>query len=416
MEDLDLIALFIPAWLGLIVLELVLTRWRGKHWYRLSDTINSLSLGTIYTTSSAVTKVIGLATYLFAYEQAMFTLPENSLWVWLVAFVFYDLCYYWNHRLGHEINILWASHSVHHQSEDYNLSTGLRQSSTSFIFGWIFYIPMALLGFSPLVFLVVGGVSAIYQFWIHTRHVPKLGLLEKILVTPSSHRVHHGSNPVYMDKNYGGVFILWDRLFSSYQEELDREPVNYGISKPLRSWNPLWANLVGYVDLAKDAGRAGRWQDKWSIWFRQTGWRPADVAKQYPRPARSEHYQNYDAKPSVAVGIYITVQFCLNMAMAFAYLAIADTQSLSFNSMMAAMFLLQLTLIARVLENKPWGWFFENARLIAILPVTYLCLDLELLSDSGAVLVLSGVLLSMISAALVLRTPSVAQQSASGET
>ncbi len=158
-----------------------------------------------------------------------------------MAFVVYDFCYYWLHRLGHERNILWAAHSVHHQSEEYNLSTALRQTSTGFLLSWIFYLPLAVLGVPLAVFITVAALNLLYQFWVHTRHIPKLGWYEGFFVTPSNHRAHHAQNPLYMDRNYGGVFILWDRLFGTFQQEDDAEPPVFGVTRPLASWNPLWA-------------------------------------------------------------------------------------------------------------------------------------------------------------------------------
>ena len=184
--------------------------------------------------------------------------------------------------MGHERNILWAAHSVHHQSEDYNLSTALRQTSTGFLLSWIFYLPMAVLGVPLLVFVSVAALNLLYQFWVHTRHIPKLGWFEWFFVTPSNHRAHHAQNALYMDRNYGGVFIIWDRLFGSFQEEDDNEPVIFGVTTPLASWNPLWANVQFYAQLWADARRAESTWDKLRIWFMRTGWRPADVAAKYP--------------------------------------------------------------------------------------------------------------------------------------
>jgi len=279
----DLILYAVPFFFLLIALELLADRWRGRRSYSLADAINSLSTGVLSTTTGLVTKGLGLLTCAFAWQHlALLALPGERAWVWLLAFVGYDFCYYWLHRLGHERNVLWAAHSVHHQSEEYNLSTALRQTSTGFIFAWLFYLPLALLGVPPLVFATVAALNLLYQFWVHTRHVPKLGWLEWVLVTPSNHRVHHAQNPLYMDRNYGGVFIVWDRLFGSFQEEDEREPVIFGVTTPLRSWNPVWANLQFYAQLWADARRTRRWRDKLRLWFMPTGWRPADVAARYP--------------------------------------------------------------------------------------------------------------------------------------
>lgn len=238
-----LILYAVPFFFVLIAVELLADRWRGMRTYRLADTISSLSTGVLSTTTGLLTKGVGLVTYALALKYlAIIELPEDRLWVWLFAFVFYDFCYYWHHRLGHERNVLWAAHSVHHQSEDYNLSTALRQTSTGFVFGWIFYLPMAVLGVPLLVFVTVATLNLLYQFWVHTRHISKLGWFEWFFVSPSNHRAHHAQNALYMDRNYGGVFIFWDRLFGTFQEEDEAEPVIFGVTTPLASWNPLWAN------------------------------------------------------------------------------------------------------------------------------------------------------------------------------
>lgn len=244
----DLILLAVPFFFVLIAVELVADRVRGQRNFTLADSINSLSTGALSTSTGLLTKGVGLVTYALAYEHlALVRLPSEAWWVWLLAFILYDFCYYWLHRLGHERNVLWAAHSVHHQSEEYNLTTALRQTSSGFIFSWVFYLPLALLGVPPLVFITVASLNLLYQFWVHTRHIPKLGWLEWVLITPSNHRVHHAQNPAYLDRNYGGVFILWDRLFGTFKEEDPAEPVVFGVTTPLASWNPLWANLQFYA-------------------------------------------------------------------------------------------------------------------------------------------------------------------------
>jgi hypothetical protein len=170
---------------------------------------------------------------------------------------------------------------VHHQSEDYNLSTALRQTGSGWLFGWVFYLPMALLGFPPLVFGTVALIDLLYQFWVHTRQIGRLGWFDRWFCSPSNHRVHHAVNDRYLDRNYGGILMVWDRLFGSFVEEDDLEPIVYGTRKPLRSWNPVTANLEVYAALARDSWRARSWADKVRVWFKPPGWRPADVAARY---------------------------------------------------------------------------------------------------------------------------------------
>ena len=322
----DLIALAVPFFLLALLAELAVDRWRGTGHYRANDAVNSLSAGTLSTTFGYFTRLLPVYIYgavlsnfaVFDIHLAWFDLSARGILLWTAAIVAWDFCYYWSHRMGHEISILWAAHAVHHQSEDYNLSTALRQTSTGFLFSWIFYVPLFLVGLPLEVVATANAIDLIYQFWVHTQHIGKLGWLDRVFVTPSNHRVHHAQNEIYIDRNYGGILILWDRLFGTFQEELDSEPVVFGVRKPLANWNPFWANLQVYNYLWFDARRTRRWQDKLGIWFRRTGWRPADVAERYPKPAADlARFRKFD--PAVPAGLkrYVVWQF---VAAAFAVL------------------------------------------------------------------------------------------------
>ena len=378
----DLILYAVPFFLVLIALELIADRWRGVSNYRLADAVNSISTGVLSTTTGLLTKGVGLLTYAFALEHlALYKLPANSVWVWMLAFVLYDFCYYWLHRMGHERNILWAAHSVHHQSEEYNLSTALRQTSTGFLLGWIFYLPMAVLGVPLLVFVSVAALNLLYQFWVHTQHIPKLGWFEWFFVTPSNHRAHHAQNALYMDRNYGGVFILWDRLFGTFQEEDDNEPVIFGVTTPLASWNPLWANLQFYAQLWDDARRAESKWDKLRIWFMRTGWRPADVAAKYPqsKPDLSQ-FVKFDVPLSLAQKLYAGVQFSLYAVAGTALLGMGDTLSLMQALLGIVWMAVGLMIIGSWLENRPTAKRLEVLRLLLNLPAVWLALQLGLLT------------------------------------
>ena len=316
----DLIALAVPFFLLALLIELGVDRWRGTGFYRSNDALNSLSAGTLSTTFGYFTRLLPAAIWayvlqgyaIFDIDPAIFDFSALGLFYWFLALVAFDFCYYWAHRMGHEISVLWAAHAVHHQSEDYNLSTALRQTSTGFLFSWIFYLPLFLLGMPFEVFVTVNALDLIYQFWVHTQHIRRLGWMEKVFVTPSNHRVHHAQNEIYIDKNYGGVFIIWDRLFGTYQDELAEEPVVFGVRKPLASWNPFWANLQVYDYLLFDSLRTKRWRDKIGVWFRRTGWRPADMAEQYPK-ARADltTFAKYDPETGAGVRRYAVGQFVL---------------------------------------------------------------------------------------------------------
>ncbi|MCB1706395.1 MAG: sterol desaturase family protein [Halioglobus sp.] len=306
----DLVVYAVPFFILAIVLELAYGWVKQHNTYRLNDSISSLSLGVLSQAQRFVTLGVGGYVYYLFTEYFSLPLMDASHWfTWVLAMVVYDFCYYWLHRMGHERTILWAAHVAHHQSEDYNLTTALRQTSTGFLLGWLFYIPMYLLGIPAEVVVTVGALNLIYQFWVHTQHVPKLGWYEWIFVTPSNHRVHHAQNDRYMDRNYGGLFILWDRLFGTFQEELDEEPVVYGIRGPLKSWSPIKALTHIYVDMAKDSWHTKHWRDKLRVWVSRTGWRPDDVAQKFPREKTDlSTFERYDPKVPGLVSAYCFFQ------------------------------------------------------------------------------------------------------------
>ena len=377
----------IPFFFLLIALELLADRWRGISTYRLSDSINSLSAGVLSQASGLLTRGLGLIGYLLIWENiALFQFDLESPWVWVLAFVLYDLCYYWNHRIGHERNVFWASHVVHHQSEDYNLTTALRQSSSGFLLGWIFYLPMALIGIPPVVLVTVGALNLLYQFWVHTRHIPKLGWFEWFFITPSNHRVHHGQNPRYMDRNYGGVFIVWDRLFGTFQEELDEEPVIYGVTTPLASWNPLWANLHFYVQLWRDAVRAASWWDKLRIWFMPTGWRPADVAARYPLEKHElRDFIKFDVPLNRGQKLYAALQFAVYVLGITWLLMVSASHGFSHVLVGWCWAAFGLYAIGVWLENRALARRLELARLLLNVPALWLLQQVGILPTGEAV-------------------------------
>jgi alkylglycerol monooxygenase len=292
----NIIAMSVPFFLLAILLEWLWGLWRGVNTYRLTDSVSSLTLGGL----SQARRFVALGVGGVVYSWAMLVTPIEPWpiegWMpWVVAFLLYDLCFYCAHRCGHTVALFWAAHVVHHQSEDYNLSTALRQTSSGFLFGWIFYLPLFLIGVPAEVVVVVGALNLVYQFWVHTEHVPELGGLEYVFVTPSNHRVHHAQNDCYLDKNFGGVFIVWDRLFGSYQRELQSEPCIYGITSPLRSWSPLIAWLHVYRDMVIDIWYADNWRDRVRVPFAHPAWQPEASAKQMPRiKADLEQFEKHD--------------------------------------------------------------------------------------------------------------------------
>ena len=272
-----IITFAIPAFFVLIIIEYFYGLYVGKNTYRLNDTVTSIALGMI--SRFPVMLNLGVQSVIFVYISSYLNLELLSVknpFTWIVAFLLYDLSYYWMHRMHHEIKILWATHSVHHHGEDFNLATALRQTSTGWLWKWIFYMPMIMLGVPGEVFVSVAGINLVYQFWVHTKHIGHLGILEKIFITPMNHGIHHAKNKEYIDANYGGVFIIWDRMFGTYiPERSDIKPV-YGTATPLSSWNPIWANFQVFSIMVKDTIKTKSWKDKIKVWFAKTYWRPED--------------------------------------------------------------------------------------------------------------------------------------------
>jgi alkylglycerol monooxygenase len=363
------VALAIPFFFVLIGIELIVNRWRGELAYSFQDSINNLSCGIGQQVLEPFLRTAGLAAYIVLYEQArLATIPATSVWGWAVLFLGVDLCYYAFHRASHRVNLFWASHVVHHQSEEYNLSVALRQSWIEVLLQPAFYLPLALVGFSPLMFVGMSTLNTLYQFWIHTRAVKRVPGLEWVLNTPSHHRVHHGVNPKYIDKNYAGVLIVWDRLFGTFQEE-EEEPV-YGTVKPLASWSPLWANAHYWVEMGEMARAMSRGVDRLKVWFMPPEWRPADLSNglgyvTIPEASRATQ-KKYAVPVARSVAAYVAVSFLSVAVATTAFLWLAHGASLA--PMLASSALILTTLVAwgALIEGRSWGVPLEIARLAAI--------------------------------------------------
>jgi len=351
----------------LIALELIAEKVRGTNYYQASDAITSLNLGVLSRMSGILQAFVPFALYAAVYDSvSLFEMP-NHWAIWVLAFVLYDFTYYWVHRFGHEMNVMWAAHVVHHSSEEYNLTTALRQTSTSFL-SVLFYIPMAVLGFDPLMLLTVGSLNLIYQFWVHTRHIGKLGWYELFFVTPSNHRVHHAQNDIYIDKNYGGFFILWDRLFNTFQEELDEQPVVFGITGAISSWNPFWANIQVYKQLWVDASLTNNWWHKVTIWFRRTGWRPPDVEARFPtRKAALSEFKKFNVVIPNSIKVYGVVHYIVLAALVLTFL-VNITSMTSLSVLGCTVFIAFSTYaIGVVLENLSHATIIEWVRVPALI-------------------------------------------------
>ncbi len=302
-----------PAFLLLVLGEKLYAWFFKKEPFRNMDMISSLSSG--YTNS--VKDVLGIGVSIITYKWmvehwAVFKI-ESSIAVGIIAFISLDLAGYLGHRLNHQVNFLWNQHLIHHSSEEFNLACALRQSISSLVnFFTIFLLPAAILGVPAQIIAIIAPIHLFAQFWYHTVHIGRMGFLEKIIVTPSHHRVHHAINPEYIDKNHGQIFIIWDKLFGTFQEELPNVPPVYGITVAVSTWNPIKINFQHIWLLMQDAWRTKNWKDKFTIWFKPTGWRPADVIEQYPlhnKITNPYSFQKYNPLASSRLVIWTWFQF-----------------------------------------------------------------------------------------------------------
>ena len=369
MDKSVLIFYAIPVFFLLIIIEFIYGLIVKNNTYRINDTFVSISIGLI--SRFPVILNLGFNAFLFTLAATTFNLkllPLDSWVTWVIAFLMYDLTYYIQHRLHHEIKILWATHVVHHHGEEYNLATALRQTSTGFLWKWMFYVPMMVVGIPAEVFATVGGINLLYQYWVHTEHIPKLGWIEKIFITPSNHRVHHAKNPEYIDANYGGVFIIWDRIFGTYIEEKDDIKPVYGTVKALNSWNPIWANFQVFYNMFLDSMRTKKLSDKFKVWYAPTYWRPSDVEEKYPsKPVDLKN--KYNPFMSTSTKVFAAIQM-------LAMILISNSLFLNINSfsyeqvaIFGAILVVIPTITALLMQNSPFALLSVGTINLAILIV-----------------------------------------------
>jgi hypothetical protein len=285
----------------------------------------------------------------------------------LVAFICVDFASYWNHRLNHKVNIFWNRHVIHHSSEEFNLACALRQSISAWIgFGALFLIPAALLGVPANIITVLAPLHLFAQFWYHTQHIGKLGFLEYIIVTPSQHRVHHAINPIYIDKNLSAIFCVWDRIFGTFQEELEEEPPVYGVLKPVKTWNPILINFQHAGNVIRDAYHTNNFIDKLRIWFMPTGWRPKDVIEKFPITIVKDVNKRTKYSPSYSSlikGIALFHFISINLLLTFLLYNFSD---LSVNFKLAYGFIIFISIFGftSLMDFHSWAPSFEIVRSI----------------------------------------------------
>ncbi len=343
----------IPMFIILILVEAGISWWQGKRVNRALDTISSLSSGVTNT----LFNLMGLTVVILSYEWMVThfaLLSVSANWtLYLLAFIGLDFAGYWSHRFNHEINIFWNRHIIHHSSEEFNLSCALRQSISAFVGIYFFlYIPMAIIGIPAEVIATIAPIHFFAQFWYHTRLINKMGFLEHIIVTPSHHRVHHAVNDQYLDKNFSEIFIIWDKWFGTFQEELPDEPPIYGTLKPVNTWNPVIINFVHLWSLAKDAWRTKNWWDKIRIWFMPTGWRPADLSNSSDKKSLQQRLK-YDTHASTGLIAWSWMQLVLTIIlMGYILLNVADFEFV--DVFLYAVFLMISIFAYTALMDKHW--------------------------------------------------------------
>jgi alkylglycerol monooxygenase len=354
------IALAIPLFFVLIGVELVIARRRKRQVYRFTDAISDLGCGVTQQVVGFPLMVALLGVYVWLFDHHRFAeLSSKSLWAWGIAFLGVDFFYYWWHRASHRVNVLWAVHAVHHQSEDYNLAVALRQPLLTEYTALPFFLPLALCGIPPIVFATVHSFSTLYQFWIHTEFIERPGPLGRLLNLPSHHRVHHAINARYLDKNYGATLIVWDRLFGTFEDETER-PV-YGVTQPLGSFNPLWAQLEPFVALARMSWGAQRFADKLHAWWKPPDWKPHGTPVP-PPPALDR--AKYDVTPSRRVIAWVAVQFALIVVGTFFLLLLGARLSPLGLGAVVVLLVAATALSSAMLEGRRWAWPGELACLL----------------------------------------------------
>jgi sterol desaturase/sphingolipid hydroxylase (fatty acid hydroxylase superfamily) len=356
-------------------IELIVERLTHQKLYRLPDAIANLSCGITSQLSGLFLKIFAIGAYQFLFEHFAFFTLERSWFYWLMLFLLADMAYYWAHRMSHEINLFWGGHVVHHQSEEYNLSVALRQSSLQVVWTFAFSLPLAFIGFKTLDFALMSAFITLYQFWIHTETINKMGWFEYIFNTPSHHRVHHGRDPKYIDKNHAGTLIIWDKMFGTFQEEEERP--TYGITKPINSWNPIWANISHYAEMGKDMKQIPKWSDRIRYLFKKPGWLPEYMGGYRPAPQVDKStYQKYDTPAPILLNYYVLFQYTLCLVATALFLFNSAKFALGEKAFITILISLTVVNCGVLFENRKWVVWSEWLRIILypalLISLTYL--------------------------------------------
>jgi sterol desaturase/sphingolipid hydroxylase (fatty acid hydroxylase superfamily) len=351
-----------PLFLLLVLFEKWYGWRKGFDTVRTLDMISSLSSGVTNSTKDVLGLSVAIISYSWLVEHLTVYQVQSSWMLYIIAFLALDFAGYWVHRLAHTVNFFWNNHIVHHSSEEFNLACALRQSISVYFRIYAFLlIPAAIFGVPQQVIAVVAPLHLFAQFWYHTRHINKMGWLEYVIVTPAHHRVHHAINPEYLDKNYGQIFIFWDRMFGTFQEELAEIPAVYGVTRPVRTWNPIKINFMHLWLLAKDAWHTQSWKDKLRVWIMPLGWRPADVIEKYPVTKIEDvyHFEKYDTPAPKGMLVYLWIQlFCLLLLVSYLF---GNVASIGLTNMMyyGLFVFAQVYALTEFMDRNPRALIYE---------------------------------------------------------
>ena len=355
----NLVVLAIPVFFALIGIEQLITRLQARRGLSLESAVSNLGCGMLQQFVQLPIRTASFATYAWVYGHFRVVSLPSTRWTWVLCFLGADFLAYWYHRMSHRVAMLWAAHEVHHQSEGLDLTVALRVPAFDYYY-WAFDLPLALLGFPPGMFLVASSVVSIYGFSSHTCTIRGLGPLEWLFVTPSHHRLHHASNSEYLDRNYGKVLILWDRIFGTFVEQ-DQEPI-YGITVPLRSWNPLWANVHPFAELVRKLRRTQRYADRLRVLVRPPGWSPGEAARKEPTKHPVTASPDRAADSVEAPRLYVLAQFLPTLLVAIALLNVRGQLATPTLALGAALLTATIATLGGLLDVRSWAWRVELLR------------------------------------------------------
>ncbi|MBX7181152.1 MAG: sterol desaturase family protein [Bacteroidia bacterium] len=358
----------IPFFLGSIFFEFLFGRLKGKSWYNFEDAITNLNIGIGSQAFNTLSKLGLMLVYTWIYNH-LAPFQQGQTWLsFVLCVILFDFIFYWAHRWGHEMNFFWGAHIVHHQSQEYNLSVALRQSWIHNLIAFFMFLPIPFLGFDPLIFGGAAAFVTLYQYWIHTRSIKKMGWFEWIFNTPSHHRVHHAINPQYLDKNYAAVFIIWDRMFGTFVEE--KEEPEYGTTIPINSWDPVWANVHFYVDLIEGMKREKGLWNKFMLLWKGPEYLGNLLGMDSKLYKNSEgHVDKYQVKPKLNMQIYVFVQFLALMFGIVSFMGHFSELSWFYRIIFFLIIILTTMNCGGIMEGRKWVNRIEILRLIIFLPV-----------------------------------------------